>query len=74
MSAFYFRSFLLFELAYFPAAENNSAPSEAANSEVDEYYHPTVQVPEANGEIPSVEVQDNENEQQPSDENTDINE
>ncbi len=56
------------------AAENNSAPSEAANSEVDEYYHPTVQVPEANGEIPSVEVQDNENEQQPSDENTDINE
>ena len=55
-------------------AENNSAPSEAANSEVDEYYHPTVQSPEANDEIPSVEVQDNENEQQSSDENTDINE
>ena len=28
------------------AAENNSAPSEAANSEVDEYYHPTVQSPD----------------------------
>ena len=56
------------------AAENNSAPSEEVNSEVDEYYHPTVQTPEANDEIPSVEVQDNENEQQPLDENTDINE
>ena len=56
------------------AAENNSAPSEEVNSEVDEYYHPTVQTPEANGEILSVEVQDNENEQQPLDENTDINE
>lgn len=56
------------------AAENNSAPSEEVNSEVDEYYHPTVQSPEANDEIPSVEVQDNENEQQPLDENTDINE
>lgn len=54
--------------------ENNSAPSEEVNSEVDEYYHPTVQAPEANDEIPSVEVQDNENEQQPLDENTDTNE
>ena len=56
------------------AAENNSAPSEEVNSEVDEYYHPTVQSPEANDESTSVEVQDNENEQQPLDENTDINE
>ena len=55
-------------------AVNNSAPCEALNIVVDEYYHPTVQVPESNGEIPSVEVQDNENEQQPSDENTDKNE
>lgn len=54
------------------AAENNSAPSEEVNGEVDEYYHPTVQSPEANDESTSVEVQDNENEQQPSDENTDI--
>ena len=56
------------------AAASDSAPSEEVNSEVDEYYHPTVQSPEANGEIPSVEVQDSENEQQSSDENTDINE
>ena len=49
-------------------------PSEEVSGEVDEYYHPTVQAPEANDEIPSVEVQDDENEQQSSDENTDINE
>ena len=47
---------------------------EKVNGEVDEYYHPTVQAPEANDEISSVDVQDNENEQQPLDENTDINE
>ena len=56
------------------AAASDSAPSEEVNGEVDEYYHPTVQSPEANDEISSVDVQDNENEQQPSDENTDINE
>lgn len=56
------------------AAANDSVPREAANSEVDEYYHPTVQAPEANGESTSVEVRDNKNEQQPTEENTDISE
>ncbi len=47
-----------------------SAPNEAAQNKADEYYHPTA----ANAESASIEAQDNENEQQPIDENTDINE